>query len=198
MRDHGPTDRQILRDAQTEQAWGEPGYSAYERVTLRPALTLNGLSGGYQGAGNKGVIPARAVAKLSFRLVPGQQPAEVARLFRQYITQITPQTVRSTVRFTVAANPASIDRQHPALRAAAIAFRQSFGRAPAFLRSGGSIPAVSIFHRLLGVPTVLMGYALPDDGIHAPNEKFQLSNFYQGIETNLRFMHQLPRLFPVR
>ena len=190
----GPSDRQILDDAKTETGWGERGYSSYERITVRPALTINGLTGGYQGEGGKGVIPARASAKLSFRLVPEQEPREVERLFRRYISQITPKTVTSVVRLNFSANPALIDRRHFAFRAAGKAYRQGFGHAPVFLRSGGTIPAVSIFQRILGAPTVLMGYALPTDRIHAPNEKFHLSNFYQGIETNIWFMSEIGKV----
>lgn len=184
----GPRDQQVLRDAGVHQGWGESGYTLYENTTLRPALTVNGITGGYQGPGGKGVIPARALAKLSFRLAPGQDPATVDRLFRVHIARITPQTVHVTVRTLSGARPALVDRHHPAMRAAAIAYRKGFGAAPVFLRSGGTIPVVNTFQDMLGIPTVLMGFALPDDRMHGPNEKFHLPNFYNGIVASIWFL----------
>jgi acetylornithine deacetylase/succinyl-diaminopimelate desuccinylase-like protein len=184
----GPRDAEILRDAQVKKGWGEQGYSLYERTTLRPALTLNGIAGGYQGSGVKAVIPARALAKLSFRLVPDQDPREVARLFRGHIGRVSPPSVKSTVRVLSSARPALMRRDHPSMRAAAFAYRKGFGRAPVFLRSGGAIPVVRTFQEMLGIPTVLMGFGLPDDRIHAPNEKFHLPNFYNGIATCIWFL----------
>jgi acetylornithine deacetylase/succinyl-diaminopimelate desuccinylase-like protein len=191
MQRNGPPDSQILRDAEIEAGWGERGYTLYERVTVRPSLTINGLSGGYQGVGGKAVIPSRALAKLSFRLVPDQRPREIEILFRRYIARITPHTVKSIVRINQSANPAVIDRRAPALHAAAVAYRKAFGRMPVFLRSGGSIPVVTTFQRMLAIPTVLMGFALPDDHIHAPNETFHLANFYKGIETSIWFLWEI-------
>jgi acetylornithine deacetylase/succinyl-diaminopimelate desuccinylase-like protein len=187
----GPSDDQILDDAQVELGWGERGYSLYERLTLRPVLTINGISGGYQGPGAKGVIPSRATAKLSFRLVPDQDPREVDRLFRKHIARIAPPTVHATVRTMSNAEPVLIDPQHPAVRAARLAYRKGFGAAPVFLRSGGTIPVLSAFQKTLGIPTVLMGFALPDDRTHAPNEKFHIPNFFRGIETSIWFMDAL-------
>jgi acetylornithine deacetylase/succinyl-diaminopimelate desuccinylase-like protein len=193
MQRNGPPDRQILRDAEIEAGWGERGYTLYERVTVRPSLTINGISSGYQGVGGKAVIPSRALAKLSFRLVPDQRPREIEILFRRHIARITPPAVKSIVRTSQAANPAVIDRRDPALRAAAVAYSKAFGAAPVFLRSGGSIPVVNTFQRVLGIPTVLMGFALPDDHIHAPNEKFHLPNFHKGIETSIWFLWEIAR-----
>jgi len=187
----GPTDREILRDAQAVQGWGERGYTLYERTTIRPGLTINGIHGGYQGPGVKAVIPARAVAKLNFRLVPDQDPHEIERLFRRHIARITLPTVRSTIRTHLLAKPALVNRGHAAMRAAAVAYRRGFGSAPVLLRSGGTIPVVSLFQEMLGTPTVLMGFALPDDRMHAPNEKFHLPNFYRGIATSIWFLAEL-------
>lgn len=186
----GPADAKILGDAKAARGWGEVDYTLYERTTIRPALTLNGIVGGYQGPGGKAVIPARATAKINIRLVPDQDPREIERLFRAHITRVTPPGVRSHVRVTSAARPALVDRSHPAMQAAAAAYRQGFGRAPVFLRSGGTIPVVSLMQRLLGIPTVLMGFALPDDRIHAPNEKFHLPNFFKGIHTCISFLQE--------
>jgi len=193
MQRTGPPDRQILRDAETEAGWGERGYSLYERVTVRPSLTINGISGGYEGVGGKAIIPSHALAKLSFRLVPDQDPREIEILFHRHIARITPPTVKSIVRTNQLAKPAVIGRRHPALFAAAAAYRKAFGTNPVFLRSGGSIPVVSTFQRVLAIPTVLMGFALPDDRIHAPNEKFHLPNFYKGIETSIWFLWEISR-----
>jgi acetylornithine deacetylase/succinyl-diaminopimelate desuccinylase-like protein len=184
----GPSNAEFLETAQTERSWGERGYSNYERLTLRPALTVNGISGGYQGPGAKGIIPARALAKLSFRLAPDQDPRDADRLFREHIARITPKTVRSTVRTLSGALPAVIERRHPAVRAAALAYRNGFGAAPVFLRSGGTIPVVNTFQQALGIPTVMMGFALPNDRMHAPNEKFHLPNFFNGIATSVWFL----------
>lgn len=187
----GPSDAEILRDAQVEEAWGEAEHTLYERITLRPALTINGITGGYQGPGGKSVIPSHAIAKLNFRLVPDQDPAEIDQLFRQYIARITAPAVKTIVRSEPGAKPALVNPGHAAIRTAAQAYRKAFGSAPVFLRSGGTIPIVNSFQRVLGLPTVLMGFALPDDRMHAPNEKFHLPNFYRGIATSIWFLQMI-------
>ena len=190
----GPADATLLQDAHAARGWGERGYTLYERTTIRPALTVNGITGGYQGPGVKAVIPARALAKCNFRLVPDQDPDEIDRLLRQYVAQITPPTVRTVIRTYLRAKPAVVDRDHPAIRAAAIAYRRGFGATPVFLRSGGTIPVVHLLREILGIPTVLMGFALPDDRMHAPNEKFHLPNFFKGIATSIWFLAELARM----
>lgn len=191
MAANGPSDQQILRDAKAEKSWGERDFSLYERTTIRPSLSVTGITGGYQGAGVKAIIPSCATAKLNFRLVPDQNPTEIGRLVRQHIVRITPPTVQTTLRTFMAARPALIDRHHPAMNAAARAYEHGFGASPVFLRSGGSIPIVNYFQELLGAPTVLMGFALPDDRIHASNEKFHLPNFFRGIKTCIRFLEEV-------
>lgn len=190
----GPKDDEILHDAHVPQAWGEPGFSLYERITIRPALTLNGIRGGYGGAGIKTVIPSRALAKISIRIVPDQKPREIDKLLREHIRAVTPPTVEANLRALAVSHPALVNRNHPALRAAAVAYRRGFGAAPVFLRSGGSVPAASIFQKTLGIPTVLMGFALPDDHVHAPNEKFHLPNFFRGIETSIWYLAAAAKL----
>ncbi len=187
----GPTDEEILRDARAARGWGEPGFTLYERTTTRPALTINGITGGYEGPGVKAVIPVRALAKINFRLVADQEPEEIDLIFRRHIERVTPPTVRATVRTHFKARPARIDHRHPAMRAASAAYEKGFGAAPVFLRSGGTIPVVSVFKEMLRIPTVLMGFALPDDRLHAPNEKFHLPNFYNGIATSVWFMKEI-------
>jgi acetylornithine deacetylase/succinyl-diaminopimelate desuccinylase-like protein len=194
MQRTGPKDADILRDAGVPKEWGETGYSLYERITIRPALTLNGIAGGYQGTGIKTVIPARALAKISIRIVPDQNPGEIEQLFRQHIAQVAPSTVNIRMRTLAVSNPALVNRNHPALRAASFAYQKGFGSKPVFLRSGGSVPAASVFQKMLGIPTVLMGFALPDDQVHAPNEKFHLPNFFRGIETSIWYLAAAAKL----
>jgi acetylornithine deacetylase/succinyl-diaminopimelate desuccinylase-like protein len=198
MRRDGPSDERILRDAGATEAWGEPNFSLYERTTLRPAVAVNGIVGGYQGVGVKAVIPAQAVAKLNFRLAPDQDPVEIERLFRRYIQDLTPPDVRSRVRTLARAKPVLLDRRHPAMRAAIVAYRKGFGATPSFVRSGGTIPVVRMFQDLLEIPTVLMGFALPDDRIHAPNEKFHLPNFHKGVATSIWFLEAVRALWRMR
>jgi acetylornithine deacetylase/succinyl-diaminopimelate desuccinylase-like protein len=189
-----PSDKQILKDAGTRSGWGEPGFSLFERTTIRPALTLNGIRGGYQGPGAKGIIPATATAKVSFRLVPGQDPSEIENLFRRFLKEISPRTVETSLRVLSEARPVLMSPSHPANRAAAWAYRQAFGKSPVFLRSGGTIPVVNSLEDILEIPTVLMGLALPDDRMHGPNEKMYLPNFHRGIAASIWFMAALSQM----
>jgi acetylornithine deacetylase/succinyl-diaminopimelate desuccinylase-like protein len=189
----GPSDAQILRDARARRAWGERGYSLYERTTVRPAVTVNGISGGYVGPGSKGVIPATALAKLSVRLVPDQDPREIDDLVRRHVHWLAAPTVRVAVRSSGWADPAVVKRGHPTIQAAAAAYRTGFGAEPVFIRCGGTIPIVPAFQRALGVPVALMGFALPDDRMHAPNEKVHLPNLFRGVATAIAFLDRLSR-----
>lgn len=191
MASNGPTDEQLLNTAGIGRGWGERGHTLYERTTIRPALTITGIAGGYQGPGPKSIIPARAVAKLNFRLVPDQDPLEIDRLSRDHIARLTPFTLRSTTKLQLAAKPVVVDRRHPLIRAAAAACYKGFGATPVFVRSGGTNPAVAGFHYELGLPTALIAFGLPDDRIHAPNEKFYLPNFHKGIATSIWFLHEV-------
>jgi acetylornithine deacetylase/succinyl-diaminopimelate desuccinylase-like protein len=190
----GPTNEEILRDAKVPKAWGESGYSLYERTTIRPDVGVNGIVGGHVGQGVKGVIPTRALAKVSFRLVPDQDPQRIAELFRKYIARVTPPTVRSKVNTMSPVEPALVNRKHPAVQAAARAYQKGFGVLPVFVRSGGSIPVVNTFQEILGIPAVLMGFGLPDDNIHGPNEKFHLPIFFKAIETSIWYLGLASRL----
>jgi len=183
----GPADDAIRRSAGVERTWGERGFSIRERTTIRPALVLNGISGGGL-KGHEAVIPASARARLSFRLVPDQDPQRIAKLFKEHIDSIAPATVTVEVRADSPIRPALIDRRHPAMRAAARAYREAFGAYPALVRSGGSIPVVDTVQRVLGAPAVLMGFGLPDDGRHAPNEKFDLAVMARAINTCIRYL----------
>jgi acetylornithine deacetylase/succinyl-diaminopimelate desuccinylase-like protein len=181
-------DRQILDDLDLPMGWGEPGYSLHERMTIRPALTINGLAGGYTGAGSKSVIPRQGVAKFSFRLVPDQDPQEIARLLQQQIAATTHPAVRTKLQITGASRPIILPKRSPVTFAAIRAIEKIWGKPPAFTRSGGTIPLVEQLHRQLGIPIVLLGFGLPDDNIHAPNEKISLYNFFQGIDTVIQFL----------
>jgi acetylornithine deacetylase/succinyl-diaminopimelate desuccinylase-like protein len=189
----GPSDKEILHHGRALRGWGEHGYTLYERTTTRPALNVTGITAGHQGAGGKSIVPARAVAKIDIRLVPDQEPLEIEQLFRAHVCRVTPGAVRSGVRTFFRTKPALVNRNHPAMRAAFAAYREGFGVSPVFVRSGGSIPVVNEFQELLGAPTILMGFALPDDRIHAPNEKFHLPNFFKGIETCIALLREIAK-----
>lgn len=180
-------DRQLLADLDLAIDWGEPGYTISERITLRPALTINGLAGGYTGPGTKSIIPSRGTARFSIRLVPDQDPAEIARLLNQHVQFLTHPAVQSRLKITGGSRPIVLPKQSLVMQAASRAIVQTWGVAPVLTRSGGSIPLVEQLHRRFRVPIVLMGFGLPDDDIHAPNEKMSLSNFFRGVETVIRF-----------
>ncbi|MFB3825849.1 MAG: dipeptidase [Bryobacteraceae bacterium] len=169
---------------------GEPGYPVLERIWARPTLEVHGIAGGFTGAGSKTVIPARALAKVSLRLVPRQDPEKIAAAVRDFVAQNTPRGLRMNVNVLSASPGLVISPDQPAIRLAARAFAEVFGRPAVFIRSGGSVPIVGEFANHLGIPTVMMGFGLPDDGLHSPNEKFHLENFYLGIRTVAAFFEQ--------
>lgn len=177
-----------LRESGAPELWGEPEYTLAERIGARPTLDLTGLIGGYTGPGAKTVLPSTAHAKISMRLVPDQNPAEIATLFEQFVRAVLPPSVTAEVHLSGGSRAVLIDRDTPPMRAAAAAYEAAFGRAPVFMREGGSIPVVGQFQNDLGLPAVLMGFGLPGDRIHSPNERFYLPNFYQGIETSIRYL----------
>jgi acetylornithine deacetylase/succinyl-diaminopimelate desuccinylase-like protein len=170
---------------------GEEGYTTIERVGVRPTLEIHGLSGGFTGPGKKTVIPACASAKVSMRIVPDQDPHEIAELFEGYLRSLAPPTVDLTVQTVGASRPAIIDYTAPPIQAIAQAFEQGFGAPPVYMRGGGSLPIVADFQDTFGVPVVLIGFGMPDDNTHAPNEKYHLPNFFRGIETLIRFFSNL-------
>lgn len=187
----GPGDPELLTAAGTTRGHGEPGYTLYERATIRPALTITGMGGGYQGPGGKAVIPAHAFAKLDVRLVPDQKPRQVARRIARQLSRVVPRGIRWRLRILSEADPVVIDRSHPAVAAGARALRSGFGVSPAFVRSGGTVPIVSLLTQCLGIPVVMMGFGLPDDAIHAPNERFHLPTFFRGIASARCFIEEL-------
>ena len=170
---------------------GERGFTPSERATARPALSVIAIDGGADGNRAGATIPAAATATLDVRLVPDQEPVEVERLLRRHIATVAPTSASASIRTRVRVPPVVIDPAHPAIRAAARAFVRGFGNEPAFVGSGGTIPVVSALDRALGVPVVLMGFGLPDDNVHAPNEKFRLANLFRGIETSIAFLEEV-------
>lgn len=177
----------ILAETGAPALWGEGGFSVAERRGVRPTLDVHGIKGGFIGRGQKTVIPATASAKVSMRLVPDQDPDKITRQFIDYVNYLSPKTMEVTVEKLAAADSAVVDLTAPALEAAAEAFEQSFGRRPVYLREGGTLPVVALFSKTLDTPVVMMGFGLPDDALHAPNEKHHLPNFYRGIETAIRY-----------
>jgi acetylornithine deacetylase/succinyl-diaminopimelate desuccinylase-like protein len=169
---------------------GEPGYTVMERTWARPTLDVHGMPGGFIGAGAKTVIPAKALAKVSMRLVPGMSPAKSFALYKSYVEKIAPSGVEVEVRLISAGDPCLVRVDNPYIQAATRALQEVWGKDTVFIRSGGSIPIVGDFDRHLGVPSVMMGFGLPDDCIHAPNEKFHLKNFELGIESVIRFLEE--------
>lgn len=166
----------------------EEGYSILEGTTARPALDVNGIWGGYQGEGAKTVLPSKAGAKISMRLVPGQHPEEAVKKLRGYFEARTPATMKLEFRDLHGGHPSITPLDSPAMQAAREAMQGVYGREPYFTREGGSIPVVADFQRLLGIDTVLMGFGLNSDAIHSPNEHFGLNRYKEGIQASIRFL----------
>ena len=185
-----PFDESTFLDKEvgSTQLTGEPTRMVFERVWSRPTFEVHGIAGGFTGAGAKTVIPAKAVAKVSIRLVPRQDPEKVVANFKQRVATNTPKGIRTEVRVLSAGPGLVVDPNHPAIAVAARAFSDVFGRPTVFVRSGGSIPIVGDFTTHLGIPTILMGFGLPDDGLHSPNEKYKIENYYLGIRTVAHFL----------
>jgi acetylornithine deacetylase/succinyl-diaminopimelate desuccinylase-like protein len=175
------TDAGYLRETGASALFGEPGYTTFERTWTRPTLEPNGVWGGFTGEGTKTVLPARASAKISCRLVPDQDPARVAHLFKEHVRGLCPAWARLRITEFHSGKPALTPIDHPAVQATARALEAGFGVRPVFVRAGGSIPAVTMMQEALGVPVVLMGIGLPDDHAHAPNERLDVESFNAGI-----------------
>ena len=176
------------RDLGIPETAGEEGFTTRERAWARPTLDVNGLWGGYQGEGGKTIIPARAGAKVSMRLVPDQRPDEISRRATEYVREVAPPGVRVEVLDLHHAQPTLIDARGPMVEAAMAALEAEWGRRPVRVRDGGSIPIVATFADVLGVPVLLMGFGLDDDRLHSPNEKFDIPHFFGGIHTVARFL----------
>jgi acetylornithine deacetylase/succinyl-diaminopimelate desuccinylase-like protein len=179
-----PFDLQEYKDELgVKEDWGEKGYTALERTGVRPTLELNGIWGGYIGEGAKTVLPSKANAKISMRLVPNQNSHEIAELFTAHFNKIAPNYVKVTVTEHHGGEPVVTPTDSIAYKAAEKAIATTFGKDPIPTRGGGSIPIIALFEKTLGLKTVLMGFGLDNDNIHSPNEKFDVANYYKGIET---------------
>jgi len=174
-------EKKYRKDFGIPKVYGETGYSTLERTWARPTLEVNGLLSGFTGEGAKTVLPAVAMAKISMRLVPNQDPNTIAGLFQKYVEENAPKTVELKVTRMHGGKPWMTSFDNPYVQAAGRAIEKGFGRAPIFTREGGSIPVVSTFQEELGLPSVLFGVGLPDENAHAPNEKLDVSNFHNGI-----------------
>ena len=166
---------------------GEPGYSVLYRTWARPTLEVHGMPGGFTSQGAKTVIPARASAKVSMRLVPDQDPDGILKKYTDYVMSLCPKGIQLKIKVHSKGPASVVDTDNKYIRAANEALHEVFHKDTVYIRSGGSIPIVSDFENELNIPTVMMGMGLPDDNLHAPNEKFHIPNFYRGIEAIIRF-----------
>jgi acetylornithine deacetylase/succinyl-diaminopimelate desuccinylase-like protein len=184
-------DSEFLEQSTARGINGEEGYTVTERLGARPTLEVNGLLCGFTGEGSKTVLPARAMAKISMRLVPNQTDSKVKAQLEEYLQAHAPAWLKWEV-LEMAGGPAALVRQDtPAMQAAVRALEGAFGVRPVFIREGGSVPVVSLMQEILGRESILMGISLPDDNLHAPNEKMHLPTFHKGVEAYIRLLYEL-------
>lgn len=183
-----------FKDLGIKETFGEKGYSILEQVSGRPCLDCNGIWGGFQGEGAKTVLPSKASAKISMRLVPNQTPQQIAKLFERYVKKLCPKTMQIKVTELHGGYPAITDITTKEIIAASNALHKVFKKKPLFAREGGSIPVIASFERLLGLKSVLMGFGLDTDAIHSPNERFKLDNFHRGILSVALFYDELAKM----
>jgi len=184
----GYTDEILMKETGANAAFGEKGFTTLERMWARPTCDVNGLASGYGGEGAKTVLPAKALAKVSMRLVPNQEPEKIAAAFQKYVMEIAPAGVTVKVVNHHNANPVLVHRKSDMMTAGMKALEIGFGAKPVFIREGGSIPIVGTFQECLKSPVLLLGYGLSTDNIHSPNEKFHLNNFWRGARTSAILM----------
>lgn len=187
-------EKQYQRELGAPKLHGEPGYSTLERIWARPTFEVNGLLSGFTGEGAKTVLPAVAMAKVSMRLVPNQDPDKIAEQFEAYVRKVAPKSVEVTVTRMHGGRPWITDYHNDFVQAASRAIEQGFGQAPVFNREGGSIPVVFTFQQELGLPSVLFGVGLPDENAHAPNEKLDLGNFHNGVIASAILYEEIARI----
>ena len=188
-------DAKYAKSLGATKVFGEQGYTTNERTGARPTFEVNGIWGGHTGAGVKTVLPAKAHAKVSMRLVANQHPAKIAQLFTEHVKKVAPDTVKVQVQCYDNNGHASLSPlEAPGMKAAAAAIKQVYKKDPYFTREGGSIPVVADFQQLLGVDVILLGFGLPDDNLHAPNEKFDIAQFKNGLLTTSAFLEEFARL----
>jgi acetylornithine deacetylase/succinyl-diaminopimelate desuccinylase-like protein len=176
-------ERDYKEDLGIKELWGEKGYTTSERTGIRPTLEVNGIWGGYQGEGAKTVIPSKATAKISSRLVPNQSCSKIAQILLNYFRSIAPKSVTVNAFEHHGGEPYLTPLESKAYKAASKAIETTFGKTPIPVRGGGSIPICALFEKELGIKVVFLGFGLDSDNLHSPNEKFDLANFYKGIET---------------
>lgn len=189
-------EKEWLGSTGSPAVFGEKGYSTLERVWARPTLDCNGISGGFSGEGSKTIIPAKAMAKITCRLVPDQDPEEIARLVGAHLEKVAPPGVRVKVVISHGGRPYLAPTNHPVFEIAKRAFAKAFGRPTVFIREGGSIPFVRTIADATGKPCLLMGFGQPDENAHAPNEWIDLENFHLGIKSAAHLYDELSRLEP--
>lgn len=182
-----------LEQSGARNLFGEPDFTPTERATARPTLDVNGLLCGFTGEGSKTVLPAKSMAKISMRLVPDQHPHAIKESLERYMEENTPDSMSWEIVDLASSPPAIVERDSEAVRAASKAFNAVWGKGPVFLRQGGTIPVVGLIQEKLGVDSLMLGFNLPDDNLHAPNEKQHLPNFYRGIETYIHFTHEIAK-----
>ncbi len=185
------SDDQLMEATGVPAVWGDERYTIRERVSARPTLDINGMWSGYSGPGPKTIIPARAGAKLSSRLVGNQDPNRIYEVLKAHIDSVAPPTVNVEVSLLTIGRPALIPFTLPEMQAAARAYEKGWGYEPVFVRGGGSIPVVADIAALMGIPVVMMGYGLDSDGLHAPNEHYSIEMFERGIETAIVYLEEL-------
>ena len=182
------------KDLGIDELFGEEGYSTLERDSARPTLDCNGIWGGFQGEGAKTVLPSKAYAKISMRLVPDQEPEKIEKLFTEYVNKISPKSVKVKIKSLHGGKGAITPIDSPGMEAAVTAMEKGFGKKPLFTRGGGSIPVVSSFQSILNAPTILLGFGLPDENIHSPDEHFNLINFHRGILSISHFYNEIAKI----
>ncbi len=187
-------ENKYMKDLEVDELFGEEGYTTLERASARPTLDCNGVWGGFQGDGAKTVLPSKAGAKISMRLVPNQEPGKIEKLFTDYVKKIAPKTVKIEVKSLHGGKGAITPIESPAMDAAVIALKKGFGKEPVFTREGGSIPVVNTFQTKLNAPTILLGFGLPDENAHSPDEHLNLNNFYRGILSISHFYNELSKI----
>ncbi|MFN4985317.1 MAG: dipeptidase [Ignavibacteria bacterium] len=192
----GHSDGRLKQDVNVDTLFGEDGYSSIERLGARPTLDVNGFLGGFTGEGAKTVLPARAMAKVSMRLVPHQRHDDIANKFISYVKSIAPPGVSVEITDLHGADPVLVNRDSPAMYAAVKALEETFGTTCRFTREGGSIPVVLLFDQVLGVPTVLMGFGLNNENAHSPDEHFDLGNFHTGMKAAARYYALVAEMVP--
>jgi acetylornithine deacetylase/succinyl-diaminopimelate desuccinylase-like protein len=188
------TEEQFKQATGVPGVWGDKNFTIRERVSARPTLDINGLWSGYSGPGPKTIIPAKAGAKLSSRLVANQEPDKIFQLLKKHIESIVPPTVKVEVSLVTKGKPALIPFEIPEMQAAARAYEKGWGHKPVFTRGGGSIPIVADIVDLMKIPVVMMGYGLDSDGLHAANEHYSVEMFHRGIETAIVYLEELAQM----